>query len=66
MHPLLAELKSMMSKVEAIDLNGDVYKDIIALLDMLTREQLIELKEANIKFISSLAIIRLNRSSIYH
>lgn len=63
---MIEQLRIVFSKVDRIDLNSDTYQSIIALLAKCSREQLIELKQAHIKFISSLAIIQLNKMANNH
>ncbi len=66
MNPLLEQLRQKFANVEGLDLQGNVYRSILALLDKCSDVELGELKDADIKFVSLLAHNRLARRALWN
>lgn len=66
MDTFLKELKTKFSTIQRIDLNGNAYKSILKLLDGCSEDQLVQLKKADIKFVSLLAENRLARRTFWN
>jgi len=57
-------LRKEMSKIDRIDPDGPLYKKIIELLDKTNDEGLLLIKDANIPFVSALALNRCIRRGL--
>jgi len=57
----LSRLRSEFSRINTIDPCGPTYPQIVALLDGMSLAQLRQVRDANIKFMSKLAINRIIR-----
>jgi hypothetical protein len=58
----ISQLRQEYSKISKIDPSGASYKKLISLLDKLDKKALQDLVDAKIKFVSSLALNRVNRN----
>jgi hypothetical protein len=52
---MIEALRSEYAKINTIDPSGPSYRTLVVLLDKLPQDNLKQLAEANIKFVSSLA-----------
>jgi hypothetical protein len=61
---LVQTLRTEFAQIERIDPSNPSYKKMIALMDRCTDQALVEIKDAGIKFVSSLALNRCIRRGL--
>lgn len=62
----LQRMREEYSRINKINPDSYTYTRLIQLLDSLPQQSLVQLSDANIKFVSKLASNRVNKESIYN